>query len=159
MWFRGDVNSEKLAAYVYYQGKQICSTKTDGASSESAVVLSPGHLPEARWVRWHFRFLNVASNYEKISTSRINPAVQLLDQNPGEYEIKVLRDGQLGRTATFTVGTDGKVVDNGLAARNEVGGEWTLLPNKVVPGTDGTANTATYKADARYGNPVVGFPD
>jgi hypothetical protein len=123
------------------------------------VVLSPGHLPEARWFRWHFRFLNVASNYEKISASRLNPAVQLLDQNPGEYEIKVLRDGQFVRTATFMMGPDGKVVDNGLAARNKMGGVWTLLPVPVVPGTDGTANTATYKADAFYGNPVVGFPD
>jgi hypothetical protein len=159
MWFRGDVNSEKLAAYVFYKGKQICSTKTDGASMENFVVNCPGHLPQAKWVRWHFKFLTVASNYQKISNNRLNPAIQLLDQNPGEYEIKVLREGKLVRTATFTVGPDGKIVDNGLAARNKMGGEWTLLPIKVVPGMDGKANTATYKADAFYGNPVVGFPD
>src|SRR3712207_7197263 len=40
-----------------------------------------------------------------------------LDKNPGTYEIKVLRRGKLVRSTKFTVGSDGKIVDNGIVDR------------------------------------------
>ena len=50
--------------------------------------------------------------------------------NPGEYEIKVLKDGRLRRTAAFTVAEDGSY-DNGIAAANLLGSKKTIIPVQV----------------------------
>ena len=42
-------------------------------------------------------------------------------KNPGEYEIKVLQNGKLARTAKFTFGSDYKIVDTGIAKQNNLG--------------------------------------
>ena len=160
MWFRGEVSQEKLAGYVFYRDQEICSTKVadQGSSGESAVVATPGLLPETRWVRWRFDFNAVPQTHKMTSANRYPAHFHFLDKHPGEYVVKVLRDGKLARAAKFTVGPDGKVVENGLAAKNRLGTPWMLLPVQVEPGQDGKASLAGYKTDAFYGNPLVDFP-
>ncbi len=157
MWFRGVLDTTTLTGYVFYKGKQICSTKTQGSLGIKDDMCTPGAQADPRWQRWLFNFSSIAST-NKMTSAGQYPDTHFLDKNPGVYEIKILRDGKLARTATFTVGEDGKVVDNGLNAKNKIGGTYFMLPVKVIPGTDGKAVLTTYTTDSFYGNPITGFP-
>jgi hypothetical protein len=70
-----------------------------------------------------------------------------LRANPGDYELKVLRNNHLARSIKFTVGSDGKF-DNGIAAANKLGSNRD---------EDGPWNRAAWKTDAFYGNPLTAF--
>ena len=76
--------------------------------------------------------------------------------NPGEYELKVLADGKLVRSVTFTVNADGSF-DNGIAAANSLGSPRVIVPVKVLGTADGTWNKLAWKTEAFYGNPLTGF--
>lgn len=158
MWFRGDIKQEEIAAYMYYKGKQICSTgnSAQGSGYPQYTLYPPSTPPDPRWVGYVFRFSKVAA-YNKMFSANSYPDTFFLDKNPGEYEIKVLVKGQLARTTTFTVGADGKVVDNGIAAANGITPMPMILPLKVIPGGDVKAVPTSYKTDAFYGNPLAKF--
>jgi hypothetical protein len=157
MWFRGEKDSTKMAGYLFYKGKQVASTKMNGSAQET-VTLRPGTTePNFYWSRWTLYFTLVSSGLKMESANNYD-ALYFLDKNPGEYEIKVLYDGKLARTAKFTIGPDGKFVDNGLAEKNKMGKGVILLPATVEAGIDGKADITKYKAQAYYYNPVVGFP-
>lgn len=83
------------------------------------------------------------------NTSSANNTSQLffLAANPGEYEVKVLRDGDLARSAKFTVGPDGRLVDNGLTQKNGLGGLAVILPVKVLGTGDGQWNAMAWKSE------------
>ena len=76
--------------------------------------------------------------------------------SPGEYEIKVLKDGRLRRTAKFTVAEDGSY-DNGIAAANKLGSNKVIIPVAVVGTLDGPWDKLAWKTGAFYGNPLTGF--
>jgi hypothetical protein len=158
MWFRGDIKQEQIAAYLYYKGKQICSTgNSEQGSGYPQYTLIPPSTPEdPRWVGYVFRFSKVAA-YNKMISANQYPDTFFLDKNPGLYEIKVLVKGQLARTTSFTVGEDGKVVDNGIAAANGIASMPIILPVKVLPGADLKVIPATLQSDAFYGNPLSKF--
>ena len=78
-------------------------------------------------------------------------------QNPGEYEIKVLENGKLARTAKFTMGTNGQLVDTGIGKQNNVGTGRIVVPVQVLGDQDGAWDRNAYKADAFFGNPLNGF--
>jgi hypothetical protein len=61
-----------------------------------------------------------------------------------EYEVKVLR-------------ADGRLVDNGTAQKNNLGGFAMVLPVKVIGTGDGQWDASAWKTDAFYGNPLSGF--
>ena len=120
LWFRGESDATKLAAYLFYNGKQIASTKEQtGSEASDASLLTSGNDKDPRWERWSFRWYSVRGY--NIDTSNNNSSFFLLNQNPGEYEVKVLREGDLVRSMKFTVGADGKFVDNGVASQNNLG--------------------------------------
>lgn len=158
MWFRGDLKQEEVSAYMYYKGKQICSTgnSQQGSSYPQYSLIPPSTPADPRWVGFVFRFFNVATTNTMTSDNKY-PDTFFLDKNPGAYEIKVLVKGQLARTTSFTVGEDGKVVDNGIAAANGINPMPIILPLKVLPGGDVKAVPTTYKTDAFYGNPLSKF--
>ena len=89
IWFRGETKQEDVAAYVFYKGKQICSTKVseEGLVSPKFGVSTTGNDPDPMWRSVLFLFHNVASSYKQISASS-KPMWHFLDANPGEYEIK-----------------------------------------------------------------------
>ena len=158
MWFRGDLKQEQVAAYMYYKGKQICSTgnSEQGSSYPQYTLIPPSTPADPRWTGFVFRFFNVAA-YNKMVTTNPYTGTHFLSKNPGEYEIKVLVKGQLARTTSFTVGEDGKVVDNGIAAANGIAAMPFILPVKVIAGGDVKVVPTTYKTDAFYGNPLSKF--
>ena len=57
----------------------------------------------------------------------------------------------------FTIGPDGKFVDNGIAVANKLNSSAVLVPVKVVGTLDGQWQPIAWKTDAFYGNPLQGF--
>lgn len=156
MWFRGEFDSSRLAAYLYHNGKQISSTanSNQGASSGAKSIITSGDdNDEVYWELWSFGFYNVRA-YDLTGTYK---SAHLLYYNHGNYEIKVLLDGELVRTTSFTVGSDGTIADNGVAAANGFGGMGIVIPIKVLPVKEKDVNLQSWKTDAFYGNPLTGF--
>lgn len=157
MWFKGETNGADLAGYLFYQGKQIGSTKDQGSASTTEAELRTisGEKTDPAWRLWQIEWYNVAATAKDLENP--NKALLYLDKNPGDYEIKILRNGKLSRQATFTVGADGKVVDNGVVAANNLNTDRWLLPVKILGAADGAWDKTAWKTDAFYGNPLKGF--
>jgi hypothetical protein len=156
MWFRGDFDSDRLAAYVFFNGKQISSTKnssTGGAVRGKALIAEGDDKREFYWTYWNFVFYNL----RQTDPDGSYPTATLLKNNPGNYEIKVLLDGELVRTTSFTIGPGGEIVDSGIAAKNGFAGLGTVIPVKVLGNKEGTLNLQSWKTGAFYGNPLAGF--
>jgi len=155
MWFRGDCDNSNIAAYVYYNGKQIASTKQYGTAHNNKSLITSGNDADPRWELWTFTWNNVRGYNTDANRNILDQ--HMLYSNPGNYEIKVLRDGDLVRTAVFTVGKDGKIADNGIAAQNKFNTFVMILPVKILGTKDGKWDTMAWKTEAFYGNPLSGF--
>lgn len=158
MWFRGELDNTKLAAYLFYNGKQIASTKDQsGSAGYDAAVFANAHEGNTRWERWTFSWGSVRGWNTDTSSANNTSDIFFMNQKPGEYEVKVLRDGDLARSAKFTVGPDGRLVDNGITQKNNLGGLAMILPVKVIGAADGQWDPNAWKTGAFYGNPLTGF--
>ena len=158
MWFRGELDNTKLAAYIFYNGKQIGSTKDQsGSAGYDAAVFANAHEGNTRWERWKFSWGSVRGWNTDTSGANNTSDIFFMNQKPGEYEVKVLRDGDLARSAKFTVGPDGRLVDNGITQKNNLGGLAMILPVKVIGAGDGQWDPNAWKTGAFYGNPLTGF--
>jgi hypothetical protein len=158
MWFRGELDNTKLAAYLFYNGKQIASTKEQtGSAGYDAAIFPNAHEGNTRWERWAFSWGQVRGWNTDTSSANNTSEIFFLNRNPGEYEVKVLRDGDLARSAKFTIGPDGRLVDNGITQKNNLGGLAMILPVKVIGAGDGQWNPIAWKTEAFYGNPLAGF--
>ena len=157
MWFKGGVSGSGLAAYVLHNGKTIGSTKDQGSASTTreAVRTERGDKNDPIWELVEMEWYNIART--ALDPENPNDKVFYLDKNPGEYEIKVLRGGKLCRQTKFTVGADGKIVENKLNAADNLNTDVMVFPVKVVGTTDGKWNPLAWKTEAFYGNPVKGF--
>ena len=153
MWFKGVAGPK--AAYLFYQGKQVASTKESG-SENSAVELSTfdNDTGDPRWERIDFTWYS--ANFTNPNAT-VHPSIFFLDKNPGDYEIKVLCGGALCRETKFSIGPDGKIADNGLVAANQLNITSVMVPVKVVGAADGQWQPTAWKTDAFYGNPLRGF--
>lgn len=159
LWFKGeDLDDQKLVANLFYNGKQIASSKDETGTAHSTVSLltNGAEAGDPRWERWEFIWRNVRGWNTDDSANHWDNT-HFLAKNAGDYEIKVLRDGKLVRSTRFKVGADGKIEDNGLVAGNQIGGIAMIVPVKVSGETDGKWNAAAWKTDAFYGNPLRGF--
>jgi hypothetical protein len=78
-------------------------------------------------------------------------------KNPGDYEINVLQNGKLARTAKFSFGSDYKIGDNGIAKQNNLGTLRIVVPAQIVGDQDGQWDRNAYKTDAFFGNALSGF--
>lgn len=153
MWFRGGLRPSDLKAYVLYKGKQF-EMQTDSTPLEE--VSTADGDPAYRWT--HVRFVSYKLRFLENGTEvNGHPDAHLFKQNPGDYEIKVTRGTELAREAKFSVGPDGKLVDNGFASAARLGGIRHVLPVKVLGTKDGKWDAAAWKTEAFYGNPITGF--
>ena len=153
MWFKGAAGEK--AAYLFYKGKQVGSTKESGdAVPDTELTTFDNDRGDPRWEKIDFTWY--ATNFTTPEGSK-HPSMFFLDKNPGDYEIKVLCGGELCRETKFSVGADGKLVDNGLVAANKIGTSAILVPVKVHGTTDGQWQPTAWKTDAFYGNPLQGF--
>lgn len=152
---RGEVNPEKLEAYLFYNGKQIA--KQSGSSNGSRQMFtSAANEPSHRWQIWEFSFTNVRG-FNKSESRADYSSNFFLDKNPGEYEIKVMRDNQLSRSLKFMVGNDGKIVDNSIAKQASLGGVRMIVPAKILGTGDGQFNSGAWQTEALFYNPLSGF--
>jgi hypothetical protein len=157
MWFRGELDNTKLAAYLFFNGKQIGSTKEQTGSADYDSAIFANSHEGTRWERWKFSWGQVRGWNADTSSANNTSQLFFLAANPGEYEVKVLRDGDLARSAKFTVGADGRLVDNGITQKNNLGGLAMVLPVKLLGTGDGQWDANAWKTDAFYGNPLTGF--
>ncbi len=153
MWFRGTHSGGKMEGVLFYKGQQVGSVN---ASNTEEISTGVGD-PQGRWGLWTFQFLKVRGYNHDPSTATSYPETFFLDKNPGDYEIKVLREQKLARSATFSVGSDGRIVDNGLAKQNKLGGIRMVLPIKIIGDQDLKYDPMSWKTDTLYGVGLSGF--
>lgn len=152
---RGKVDPSKLEAALFYNGKQI--SKIPGSSnSEKTVLTSPADEPSHRWAIWEFTFPTVRG-FNKSQSMNDYSSSYFLDKNPGEYEIRIMRDDLPSRSIRFTVGRDGKIVDNGFAKNAALGGVRMIVPAKILGTGDGGYDAMAWQTEALFGNPPPGF--
>ena len=156
-WFRG--RAESAVAYVFYNGKEIGNTETTSngiAVGEQGITLFDKAEVPFSWVKNTYQFTHVlVSNSEKPDN---HTDAFRMDKNPGEYEVKVLRKGKLVRSLKFTVGANGKIVDNGVTQQNELGTSRMTFYATVIGDEEGrNPNLHAYKTTAFFGNPLKGF--
>lgn len=152
MWFRGTEEGTKMEGVLFYKGQQIASVLGNNENEIATGVADP----QGRWGLWTFQFAKVRGFNHDTSANSWD-GVFFLDKNPGDYEIKVLRQQKLARTAAFTVGADGRIVDNGIAKQNNLGGSRMILPVKIVGDQDVKYDPLSWKTDTLYGNLLNGF--
>ncbi len=152
---RGEVDSAKLEAYLFFGGKQIAK-QTNSGLSERTVYTSGADEPSHRWAIWEITFATVRG-FNKSESASSYTGQFFLDKNPGEYEIKIMRDNQLSRSIKFTVGKDGKIVDNNVAKGATLGGVRMIVPAQVLGAGDGKFNATAWQTEALFFNPLNGF--
>jgi hypothetical protein len=81
--------------------------------------------------------------------------IHVLAENPGEYEVKILRNNKLARSLKFTVAPGGSF-DNGIAKSNKLGSNRVIVPVQIIGDQDGIWDRNAWR-DAFYGNPLTGF--
>lgn len=131
MYFRG--RPGQVRPHLFSGGKQVAAPENCGAPNFEPAVFE--------W--WPVKCEFFAGN-DSIKTLA-----------PGDYEVKVLQNGKLVRTATFKVNAEGSY-DNGIATTSKVGTKRVVIPMKqlvdLVPW-----DKQAYKTAAFYGNPLTGF--
>ena len=152
---RGAVDSSKLEALLFFNGKQV-GQQSGSSYAQKQVFTSGADEPSHRWAIWEFSFARVRG-FNKSSSSNSYNEQFFLDKNPGEYEIRVMRDGQPARSIKFTVSSDGKIVDNMIAKNVKLGGVRMIMPARVLGAGDGQYNASAWQTDALFGNPPAGF--
>jgi hypothetical protein len=152
---RGAVDSAKLDASLLFNGKEVAKQSAI-SSYEQVVYTSAADEPSHRWSIWEFTFPLVRGFNHSQSNNDYSSSF-FLDKNPGDYEIRITRDGQPARSIKFTVGADGKIVDNGFARSANLGGVRMIMPAKVLGSGDGTYNATAWQTEALFGNPPSGF--
>ncbi len=70
----------------------------------------------------------------------------------------MLRNGRLSRSIKFTVGPDGNLVDNGVAASVGLAmPNFVMVQVAILDDQDGPWDKSAWKTEALYGNPLAGF--
>lgn len=152
---RGKVDSSKLEAYLFYNGRQIAK-KGANENNLTARMSSAADEPSHRWTIWEITFTDVRGfNQSPSANSYVSQF--FLDKNPGEYEIKVMRDNQLSRSIKFSVGRDGKIVDTGIGKLASIGGVRMIFPAQILGTADGNYNPVAWKTEFLFYNPPPGF--
>ena len=166
-WVRGEPGS--FDPHVFYQGKEVGRIMIDGtpasrASCEPEVENNTTHyvedaLPQkAKWSRVYCSFPAIKGAAKGIEETIIPGQVgtmHVLANNPGEYEVKVLRNNKLARSLKFTVAQGGSF-DNGIAKNSKLFRDRVIVPVQIAGDQDGVWDRNAWK-DAFYGNPLTGF--
>lgn len=152
MWLRGSRSGDKVEGVLFYKGQQVGTAMANNEEEISTGVADP----QGRWGLWTFQFAKVRG-YNQSTSATTYPETFFLDKNPGDYEIKVLRQQKLARSATFMVGADGRIVDNGIAKQNKLGGIRMVLPLKIIGDQDVKYDPLSWRTDMFYGNGLAGF--
>ena len=165
-WVRGE--AYQMDPHVFYQGKEVGRISIDGtiagaAGCDAEVENNTTHyvedkLPQkAKWARVVCSFPNVMGSMKEKPTMLPGQVgnIHILVENPGEYEVKILRANKLARSLKFTVAPGGSF-DNGIGKNSKLGRDRVIVPVQIIGDQDGVWDRAAWK-DAFYGNPLTGF--
>ena len=162
-WIRGEEHGD-VEGHLFYKGEEVglfekygnqygasrCSPDMEFQPTRDAGAAAP---QRAKWARMNCPFLTVAAQ-----PNRDAPEWHIIGTNAGEYEVKVLRNKRLARSLKFSIGPDGKFVDNRIASGNGITWDnFLFVPVTVVGDSDGTWDRNAWKTDAFYGHPLNGF--
>ncbi len=145
-WVKNRIqNKGAITGYVFYNGKQV--------AEETPSYIIESHPKENPKEEFQLIALNFPALMEKPETSGYDEMFKVY-QNPGEYEIKLVRDKKLARSIKFSVGADGKLVSTGVGKELYTAG--TMVPAGILGDTDGVYNKLAWK-DGAWGNPISGL--
>lgn len=160
-WLKGMVNADELEGRVFYKGQQIASTKDgDGSGvsdyderrSEYAAAFAPQNI----WKRWQFQWGNFRFDNNGSFNRDYYPKAHYGDKNPGEYTVKIYRNGAQIREMIFSIGADGRFVTPAYTSQIFLPYYRIVLPVKIIGATE-KWDAMAWKTDAFYGNPLTGF--
>jgi hypothetical protein len=146
-WIKAEQSEPEATAQLVYKGKTVAET-----SFGADMTYSTEENDAVEFSRLKFRFNAVAEKPESESYA----GWWKLYENPGEYEIRVLRKGVLARVFKFTVGKDGKPVESGIGKEIREGYQVTALPVRIEGTADGALNR-TLLNSGWWGNPISGL--
>jgi len=165
-WVRGE--AYQMDPHVFYQGKEVGRISIDGtiagaAGCDAEVENNTTHyvedkLPQkAKWARVVCSFPNVMGSMKEKLTMLPGQVgnIHIIGENPGEYEVKILRANKLARSLKFTVAPGGGF-DNSIAKNSKLGRDRVIVPVQIIGDQDGVWDRNAWK-DAFYGNPLTGF--
>ena len=169
-WIRGE--AAKFEPHLFYQGKEVGKilygtdvVGTPGCGQIEEVnptnYVADTVPQKAKWARVECSFPNIKM-WDKTGEKRDDfpgqtGKMHMLADNPGEYEFKLLWNNHLARSIKFTVGQDGKIVDNGYASGVKLGSSKLIFPTQLLGDQDGPWDKTSWKTDTYYGNPINGL--
>ena len=160
VWIKGPVDASDLEGRVFYKGQQIASTKDgeSGASDydERASGFAVAFAPQNYWKRWQFQWNNLRVDNNGTFNHDYYPKAHYADKNPGDYTVKIYRNGEQIRELGFAIGADGKIVIPAYMNQIFLPYYRITLPVKVF-GTGEKWNLTAWKNEAFYGNALTGF--
>jgi hypothetical protein len=167
IWSRG-VTRGFYEPHLFHNGQEVGKQMYDGewvakpSCGSAEVENNPTHFTEPKdqfiWTRYKCVFQSVRGwdNSGEQPDTLFGPQY-LLNEHPGDYEIKILYNGRLIRSIKFSVNAEGKFVDNGIANNNKLGNDRIIVPVQVLGDSDGPWDRNAWKTEAFYGNPLTGF--
>jgi hypothetical protein len=158
-WIRGAEG--QIEPHLFYRGQEVI-TNSGGVIFKSGscspdIEFQPTQyatekLPQrALWARIDCRL--EGANVKPLASK---PRDHAISSKPGDYEVKVLRNGMLARSIKFTVGSDGQIVNSGAGASVGMPHIY-FVPVAILDDQDGPWDKTTWKTEALYGNPLAGF--
>ena len=166
-WARTELNGP-FEPHLFHGGKEVGKLMYEGEEVGKAgcgmneAEDNPTHITEPHgqfiWTRMRCNFPNIkAWNKTGEENKTMFGPLYLMNENPGDYEIKILYKGHLVRSIKFAVDSEGKLVDNGIATSNKLGNNRIIVPVQVMGDSDGQWDKNAWKTEAFYGNPLTGF--
>lgn len=145
-WIKGPIGNNNLRGYLFFNGKQVAEQ-----SASSYLQATPLDVGAFEYRQLVFKLPALVSKPVAEGVSGWK-----LWENPGEYEVKVLRDNKVVRTFKFTIGANGRPKDNGARVAAGIARDGALV-KATVDGGDGTIRKDAYKTEAFFHNPVSGL--
>jgi hypothetical protein len=153
-WFKVPFEkSDEYTGHIFYNGKELGSS--EGAEGWSIETYSELKKVRHGWALVRFDFGGILA-HNRPQIAAVTREGFVVADNPGKYEIKILRKGELARVASFTILPNGKM-DDGLTKTNNLRGSWILVPSKVMGALDGKYDANSWNTDLLWGNVPKGF--
>ncbi|HMS07902.1 MAG TPA: hypothetical protein PKE66_00280 [Pyrinomonadaceae bacterium] len=164
IWTRGE-SSEFAVPHIFYKGSEVGKMYYNGQEmgtpncsvpeTENNTTQITEPAGQYKWIRWKCAFSNVIPwNRSTEKNETMFGRLHLFIENPGEYEIKIIRSGRLIRIFKFSVDRSGRLVDNGFARSMNLGSDRMIVPVQVLGDQDGDWDKMAWKSEAFYGNPL-----
>lgn len=154
LWFKGEAEHSNFAAYLYYNGTKILGgTDSEQVDIEDARAIDPTKY-QALYKYKEFRFeFPFAMLYMNSNMSHTGKKYYDLSKNPGDYEIKILRNKKLARSVKFKVAPNGQIEKTGAIEPHRDFGLNMRIPVTILGDADGIWDAKAYETKAFYGNP------